>query len=139
MAIWTDLSFPLCPPEGEGCGGGPWRGLGQKGRSKGFVANCLDLMSFTASNNPSSNPLLIQCMKRFFWAVINSLMVMSLSTCWRSFRLSWACCSSRILFWGFLRHHLMRSSQSVGSGVEINGVGVILVAVKEEVGLANGL
>ena len=75
------MSFPLCPPEGEGCGHGPWKGLGQKGRSKGFVANHLDLMSVTASNNPSSNPLAIQSLKRFFCAVINSLMVKSLSTC----------------------------------------------------------
>ena len=33
----------------------------------------------------------------------------------------------------------MRSSQSAGSGVGTNGVGVILAVVKEEIGLANGL
>ena len=87
-AIWTDLSFSLHPPEGEGCGHGPWRGLGLKGQSKGFVANRLDLMSFIASNNPSSSPSSIQSLKRFFWAEIISLMLKSLSTCRRSFGLS---------------------------------------------------
>ena len=139
MVIRTDLSFPLHPPEGEGRGCGPWRGLGRKGQSKGFVANRLDLMSCTASNNPSSNPSSMQSLKRFFWELTSSLMVKSLSTCRRSLGLSCACCKSQILFCGFLRNRLTTSCWSVGSGVEVKGVEVMFVVVRDETGLANGL
>ena len=79
--IWTDLSFSLRPPEGEGHGHNPCGGFGLKGQSKGFIANRLDLISCTASNNPSSNPSSMQSLKRFFWVLISSLMVKSLLTC----------------------------------------------------------
>ena len=96
-------------------------------------------MSCTALNNPSSNPLSMQSLKRFFWALISSLMVKSLSTCQRSLGLSWARCKSRILFCGFLRNRLTTSCRSVGSGVEVKGVGVMFAVVRDEIGLAKGL